>query len=230
MSEALSVHLDRVLLACGFTVEPAYAAATTTAGKQMFQLANISARSLREMGCQEIVATGTVSMTTATDYALPTGFLEIVPDTMRVENSMEGIDFPAGVSRWADIKYAGGPTAMPIDARIIGDRLHVANPRNGTNLKFEYITKYPITDTTGATPKELFTVDTDKWIMDDQLFFLEVRWRYKKEKGLPDWQMDLQELGNHAKLLRGRNRGSRTIVPSPSDYTPNEPYTNLWVS
>lgn len=230
MSESLATHLNRVMLSCGFPAESAYAAAATTAGKQIFELANIAARGLRELGFQESVLTGTVAMTSATDYALPTGFLGIVPDTMRVENSMEPLDFPAGVSRWADIKYAGGPSALPIDARIIGDRLHVANPRSGTDLLFEYISRYPITDTTGATPKELFTVDTDKWVLDDQLFFLDVRWRFKKEKGFPDWQTDLQEMSNHARVLRGRNRGSRTIVPSPAGYQPNEPYTNLWVA
>lgn len=232
MSEALSVHLDRVLLSCGFANESAYATGTTVAAKQIFQLANIAARSLREMDLQEIVLTGTVAMTAALDYVLPSGFLSIVPDTMRVEDSMEGVGFPASPTRWADIKYAGGPTAMPIDARIIGDRLHIANPRNGTNLKFEYISQYPITDTSGTTPKGLFTVDTDKWILDDHLFYLDVRWRFKKEKGIGDWQNDLQELGFHAKNVRGRNRGSRTIVPAPAipPYSPNEPYTNLWVT
>lgn len=230
MSETLATHLNRVLSTCGFAVESAYAAGTTVAAKQIFELANIAARALREGDFQEIIATGTVAMTAATDYALPTGFLSIVPDTMRVENSMEVLDFPANVSRWADIKYAGGPSAAPIDARIIGDRLHVANPRNGVNLKFEYITKYPITSS-GGTPKELFTADNDIWIMDDQLFYLDVRWRFKKEKGIGDWQIDVQELGVQAKNVRGRNRSARTIVPAPAiPVDTNEPYTNLWVS
>lgn len=230
MSESLSTHLNRVLLTCGFPAESAYAAATTTSGKQIFELANISARALREGDFQECVLTGTVAMTTSTDYALPTGFLSIVPDTMRVENSMEPLDFPATVSRWADIKYAGGPTALPIDARIIGNRLHVANPRNGTNLKFEYISSYPITDSTGVTPKIVFTADTDLWVLDDQMFFLDVRWRFKKEKGIADWNADLQEFIVQTRNVRGRNRGSRTLVPAPAEYHAPEPYTNLWIS
>lgn len=53
------------------------------------------------------------------------------------------------------------------------------------SFRLEYYSSAPVYDTTGATAKEWFTVDTDYCRLPARMLVQGIRWRYKKEKGLP---------------------------------------------
>lgn len=94
-------------------------------------------------------------------------------------------------------------------------------------LSFEYASKHPWL--AGAVTQESATADTDTWRLDRRLLQMAVKWRWKKEKGLPDWETDSQMFARYANALRGRDGGSKTLRFGQSGAAP-EPYANLWVA
>lgn len=149
---------------------------------------------------------------------------------MRVVGRLETVCLPTHPAEWATWKSSGTLPGDTTYCRILGDRLEVLNPTAGEVLRFEYVSSAPWTAGDGVTPKETASLDTDLWQPDRRLLTLAVKWRWKKEKGLSDWQIDAQEFGSYANALRGRDNGARTITFSQGDWQPPAPYTNLWVS
>jgi hypothetical protein len=100
---------------------------------------------------------------------------------------------------------------------------------NGETLTFEYISSYPW-ESDGGTPKETPTADTDIWLLDRRLIVAAIKWRWKKEKGVDDWQADAQAYQRYSGLLRGRDGGAKALqFGGPPRYT-TDPYTPLWIS
>lgn len=161
---------------------------------------------------------------------MPSDWLGYVPDTMRVVGRLETVCLPTNPAEWATWKSSGTLPGDTTYCRVIGDRLHVLNPIAGKQLRFEYVSSAPWTAGDGVTPKEVATADTDIFQPDRRLIVLATKWRWKKEKGLPDWQVDAQEFGSYANSLRGRDNGARAIQFSEGDWMPPAPYTNLWVA
>lgn len=111
--------------------------------------------------------------------------------------------------------------------RFLGDRVHVKDPVPGETITYEYISSFPWK--AGSTNKELATADTDEWRLDRRLLILGVKWRWKKEKGMEDWQVDQQLYQRHLNMLRGRNEGAKTLMFGEARGIPLDPYTRLWV-
>lgn len=229
MALTLANILDRVLDECGMVRESAYIAGTTAATRQLVALANRSATSLRTMPFTRRRATGTIAMTTATSYALPSDFFEYIPDTAYMEGDLETVVWPVPEDVWSLYQNGGVSPAGQLFVRQLGGSLAILNPVDGTDLLFEYLSNAVIRATAAGAYKERYTVDTDEWQLDDELAVLDVKWRFKKEKGFPDWQTDLQEFSVYLKNALGRDFGAMTITPT--GYEPSgEPYTNLWVT
>ena len=215
----------QVMGAMGFDVPSAVVAATD---KTMFYVACECVRQLRRFQWQKPVKSTTVTMTSATDYALASDFLFYVPDTMRVNGGGRPVNMPTTASDWAALKSGIGINASQYNVRFINDRLEVQNPQADEVLRYEYVSKHPLTDT-GGTAKEMFTVDSDIWVLDDELFLSELKWRYKKEKGIDDWQIDQKAAASYRRTLEGQDRGAQTIMPVPPDATWRaNPYFNQW--
>lgn len=68
--------------------------------------------------------------------------------------------------------------------RIKGNHLYMyPTPVAGNSCYFEYISRNWCTDSTGATGREEFSVDTDVPVLDWQIIVLGAIWRWKKLKG-----------------------------------------------
>jgi len=65
-----------------------------------------------------------------------------------------------------------------------GNIIFIPVPAAGNTCAFEYTSKMWATDSTGATLKSAFTVDTDVSLLDDRLITLGLVWRYKQSNGL----------------------------------------------
>lgn len=111
--------------------------------------------------------------------------------------------------------------------RFLGDRVHVKDPVDGETITYEYLSSYPWS--ASGVPKEVATADTDEWRLDRRLLILGVKWRWKKEKGMEDWQVDQQLYQRHLNMLRGRNEGAKTLMFGEARGIPLDPYTRLWV-
>lgn len=223
MPLSVLVIANAVLDECGFP------STSAVVGTQIGTLIQRSASMIRGIPLSKPRRTGTIAMTGATTYALPTDFRELVPDTAFVVGNVNSVQWPCPPDLWALLKSGSVNPGAVLIVRQFGTDIQIHNPLNGNTLRFEYLSEALFTDSTGATPKERFTADTDLWALDDDLLILDLKWRWKKEKGVADWQIDAAEYRSYRNSLIAAENGSETISfsPPPDDMTV-EPYTNLW--
>lgn len=93
---------------------------------------------------------------------------------------------PLNASDW-QLQKAMGITGPAVQYRIRGDRLLMMPvPTAGHAIYGEFVRMYSVVATASTTPtKEFFTVDTDFCVIPDRLLIAGLRWRWKREKGLP---------------------------------------------
>ena len=111
------------------------------------------------------------------------GLLYIVNDTIWNRDLRRPVFGPRSQQEWQQQKAwaINGPWS---NYRIKGNHLYMYPvPSAGQDCYFEYITRYWCTDSTGATGREAWAVDTDVPKLDWQLMVLGVIWRWKKAKG-----------------------------------------------
>lgn len=198
--------LDAMMAESGFAIPSGYASSLNPADLQLLHLANAASDELRELGLSEARSFHEITLTADTDYPLPADFLSLVPDT-----SWGGalpVHVPATPEEWAVLRATGLGSAL-LHARVIGTTLRVLNPAAGSVVRLEYVSAHPWTD--GSTTKELATADTDTFRLDRRALIGGVKWRWKKEKGLPDWQADWQAHETYKRTLRGRSHGARAL-------------------
>jgi hypothetical protein len=223
MPLSVQTIVNNVLVECGISE------VSTVIGNQMGKLLQRSASSIRGLPLSKPRRTGSIAMTGATTYALPTDFRELVPDTAFVVGNVNSVQWPCPPDVWALLKAGSVNPGAVLIVRQFGTDIQIHNPLNGNTLRFEYLSEALFTDSTGTTPKERFTVGTDLWSLDDDLLEMDFKWRFKKEKGVEGWQIDAAEYRSYRNSLLAAENGSETISfsPPPDDMTV-EPYTNLW--
>lgn len=229
MPNSLSTNLNQVMAETGFLAFDQYVGNADQNAAQIVAIAQAVAMEAVEETWQVIRKTQAITLTSATTYALPSDYLQYIPDTMYQHGRWDAVDLPTTESTWALLTSIVGIASLPIRARIIDNQLNIMNPQAGATVNVEYSSNTPITDSTGVTAKPLFTLDTDLWVLDDRMFQLEAMWRWEQKKGLPNWQVTLQDAASRRAGVRGRDTGNSTIVPGRVALN-GVPYTNLWVT
>lgn len=230
MSLALSAILDRVLQECKLAKAAAYIAGGP-GELALVALAQRSATLLRQLHLSYPRVLGTINMTAALSYALPSDFYEYIPDTAFMQSNLQPVEWPTPDDVWNQLKIGAVQMGPMLRVRPFAGQLAVLNPVNGGVLQFEYLSKLPIAAT--ATPtvpsKQYFTVDTDVWLLDDELIVMDLVWRHKQVSGLP-WETAFQDFNAYKDNLIARSQGARTLVPGENVPMPAEwPYTRQWV-
>lgn len=225
---SLATNLNQVMAESGFVIPDSYIGNTAQDVAQLVALAQAAAVEIVEGEWQTLKKNFSQVLTSATSYPLPSDFLGFTPGTMYQNGRWDPVDIPTTPATWALLKSISGQSNLPIRVRILDNKFVTQFPTVGATIQAEYISNCPITDSSGVTPKTIFTADTDLWILDDRLFQIECKWRFKREKGL-EWQTDLQDAANRRATVRSRDEGNSTIIPNLVTVT-GQPYTNLWVS
>lgn len=221
--------LNTVQQECGFLTSANFTASGNADDLQMVALANRAVNSLRERDFSRSTARYTITLTSSESYALPSDFLEIVPDTMMIVGRVDGVNFPTRADYWEYLKSTSGPTGYTVNARMMDGSLKVFQPTAGEVLAFEYVSNSPVLSVDGFSPLPKFQNDGDMWLLDDDLLVLETRWRFLAAKGLPDWDAVKQECKEYRNSVMGREKGSQTLRGIPIIYT-GDPWTNLWAN
>jgi hypothetical protein len=99
------------------------------------------------------------------------------------------VDFPTDPTVWAYLTASAGPPGIWVRCRLINNFLEFYQPQEGMVVGFEYVSNALIQDGTTGDPKQLFSQDSDVWLLDDSIIIADIKWRYKAEKGL-DYQTD----------------------------------------
>jgi hypothetical protein len=138
------------------------------------------------------------------------GFAYIINQS--IWNRTQRRPIPGAISseEWQALKSSSmsGPVSQ---YRIRGGLLMLMPaPAAGESCAFEYKTLYWATDSTGATGKSAFTVDTDVSVLDEQLLTLSLTWRFKQAQGL-DFATELQMFENRLTNAMGRDGGKPVL-------------------
>lgn len=113
------------------------------------------------------------------------GFRYIINDTFWDRDSKLPVCGSVSPQDWQLIKamVVNGPRYQ---FRLRGGNLLVNPvPTAGLNWACEYVSENTILAADLTTYKKRFTADTDTILLPDQVVQLDLRWRWKKEKGLP---------------------------------------------
>jgi hypothetical protein len=201
------------------------------ADQTMRYIADASALEQRTHEWQKLRKSTTVTLTTATEYALAADFWAYIPDTLWPAGGIRSAVIPTTPMVWTILKSGIGLNPANFNCRFLNNKLEVQNPQAGIVLRYEYVSTSPITDTTGVTFKTAFTVDTDLFILDEQLFVMDLKWRIKKEKGINDWQDDEQRYQTYLNYRMGVDSGARVLYPKDARAgDPQQPWSNDWVT
>lgn len=213
--------LDSVMGESGFLIPTAYANGTNPDDKQLLHLANAASDDIRELGLSGARRFWTFHLDDVSgSYALPPDFLAYVPDTAYV--GTQKVDIPVTPQAWADPFNGGFPQWRARFLDVIQ-----ATTGSGETFSFEYISSMPW-ESDGNAAKSAATADTDRWLLDDRLLILSIKWRWKKEKGVEDWRDDYQLFNRYVGQVRGRDGGSQGIYFGESAIDPS-PYTPTYV-
>jgi hypothetical protein len=241
MAKTLKQLLDQVNDEAGFEKPSSYIGSDDSNIAQLVAIAQRSGIVLRDMHLQRLVRVATIALGAGQSvgysdqvqtFALPDDFLALVPDTTYELGRIDQADFPTTPELWNYMISRSGPAGLRVRCRIENNRLFVFSPDAGQSLQFEYYSKYPISGQAVARldPRERFESDEDVWLLDDSLFEMDVLWRYKRAKGIGDWESDRMDFMRYANQLKARDAGARTISWASGGPYPNEPYANLWVA
>lgn len=218
----LKQMLDEVMLLAGMGTETAYVGSNDSISR-LVSIANREAQKLATHPWQALRNTYEFSLSTDTEYSLPTGYRAFVPDTMYTDSHLYGADFQTSADEWAYLQSSNSGVGT-LKARIIDGKININQPNSGDTVRVEYWSKYPVLS--GTTAQQYFTADTDTFVLDDDLLILKTLARFKRLHGLPDWQVDQAEADRLEQTLRGQDIGGKTV--GPCEPSADGPYYDLW--
>ena len=211
MATSLKSLCDKVLGASGFIVPTSYFSSLSPDDTQIAFCANEASDEIREKAPQIVRKAFSVTLTGDTTYPLPSDFLGYVPDTGYTVGRWDPILLPTSAQQWNEWVATNASSGLLVRVRFLAGLMQVIDPDVDSVIQFEYYSSLAWTDSTGATPKEQATEDTDLCLFDRRLMELGIKWRWKKEKGLPDWQIDQSAYLQQLAAWRARDQGARTL-------------------
>ena len=222
--------LNAVLSQSSFLRRPFFSASADVDDVQMMAIANKTAYEIMNFyDWMELRTSAEITLVSGTtEYSLPTDFQSWIPDSAWEEDGSRKVDIPVSNAVWYQYKFSSLTSGGTIRARIYGDTLQVVEPFDGGVISFEYISKYPILDVALA-PKELFTADSDTFLMDDQLLILGVQAYWQQAKMMPTYQEHIANYMVKMNEAIGRTTGGQTIG-GITQIGRRAPYTKTWVN
>jgi hypothetical protein len=230
MSNTLAVNLNQALSESGFLTYDSYVGNQDQNVMQIVALAQAAALDLVEDEWMYLTRQGSIVLTTATTYPLPADFLGFAPNTVYQHGRWDQADLPTTAEQWALLNSITGMSSLPIRVRLLNNQFNILNPQAGATINFEYQSKYPILAAVtlpASTPSGQFVSDADIWMLDDRMFQLNFKWRFKREKGL-EWTSAKMESDLWEGQVRARDQGNSTITSNQTTVM-GVPYTNTWV-
>jgi hypothetical protein len=138
------------------------------------------------------------------------GFRHIKNETIWNRSTQIPLYGPMDAAEWQAVKGITS-TGPHYQYRIRGGRLIVnPTPTAGDSWYFEYVSKNWILGADGVTYKQYFTLDTDTFLLPEELLMMGLRWRWKKEKGL-DYAEDFRTYETQVNDIIGRDGGKKRL-------------------
>lgn len=147
----------------------------------------------------------------------PANYLRAIPETFWNDTTARQIGGPLNEEEWALANGASVTSSIQQYAMFRYDGLHLYPvPTSADTITYDYVINTPALAVDGTTYKTAFSVDTDAYLLDDELLTLGMVWRYLKTKGrdyaeaLRDYEFALAGFATAA-------RTPRTLSIAPSE-------------
>lgn len=192
-----------------------YANTNDQIAQQIVALANRAGKALhRRHPWQKLIKEDYFQLPANATFAeLPADFGRIIPDSMFDRNAVRKVDIPTDTSEWQRLKSddAWGST---IYARILDSEFTFYNVTATASIYYEYVCANWV-NTADENGKAAYAADTDVSLIDEDLITLEVIWRLKKAKGLPDWQIDQADAEREIRKVIGQEQSAKVLRLNP---------------
>lgn len=144
------------------------------------------------------------------NYDFPSDIQYFVNTTAWDRNQKWPLNGPVSPQAWQVLKSGTiGSVGPRTRFRLMSGDIYLdPTPTEVHTIVLEYYKSTWCTDSTGATPKELFSDDGDLPVLPDDLFILGLKWRYLKAKNL-----DYDEDYNVYEEYIARELGRATMAP-----------------
>lgn len=120
---------------------------------------------------------------------------------------------PTTQRTWRWLNSAGVAAGVTGWWRIIGGALQIyPAPTAGQTLVFEYISKN-FCQSSGGAGQAAWAADTDVGVLDEELFTLEIVWRFRQARGFPQYAEDLATCEREKEKAAARDRGTGRVRP-----------------
>lgn len=171
---------------------PSTVVGSTDAGvRQLLQLANREGRELSSRYPWQALTVEATFTTVATEsqgtLASIIGATQVlrsvVNDTLWNRTTGEPVCGPRDARTWQ--AYKSTTFTSPLSEYRIrgGYLLMLPAPTAGQTVALEYVSRCWLTDTTGATFRQAFAVDTDEVLLDHEIMRVGLEWRWLQRKG-----------------------------------------------
>lgn len=221
----------------GFGIPSAFHDGGDPDDRLIFFLLKRVGRDISKYRWQELLRTHRLPITLGKHkYDLPSDFREFVPNSMRAENDLRPVDFPAPIETWAHIDSRVGATGILHRLRMQAGKLITPDQdEDEYTLRFEYLSNFPAyRPAENENPEEYlptFGKDSDQWLLDEDLVIKGLKVKWSLEKGLDTLQADSADYASYLNELKATDSSSRRIsLGGGTVYYPSPPYTNLWRS
>lgn len=118
-------------------------------------------------------------------YSLPADFDHMIPGTFWDRGYRWQIQGPLTPQEWQVLKSGLSPTGPRRRFRIFNGTVHLDPiPYDSNLLVYEYYSNSPALAGDGVKPKGLFSLDSDTYVLPDDLLIQGMIWRWRRAKGL----------------------------------------------
>ena len=208
----LKTILNNVLTQSSFLEKGGFTTSSDPDDKQMVAMANRAAYEIMNYWTwPELRSTGHIDLNSNQHrYVLPGDFQDLVADSAWQGDGERRVEWPVPNGRWFMYKFSSWSDGGTMRIRRYGNEIEVHDPTSGESFDYEYISKWPVISA-GGERKELFTEDTDEFLLDDQVLILGIQAHWQQAKLMPSYQ---EHFGNYMRKMQeamARANGSTTI-------------------
>lgn len=139
----------------------------------------------------------------------PTNFYRAIPDTFWNTSKDRQMGGPLNEQEWALANGDAITSSITQYVMFRYDGLHIFPvPTVADTITYDYVINTPVLAVDGTTYKTAFSVDSDSYLLDEELLTLGVIWRYLKTKGrdyaeaLRDYELALSAVALSARTPR----------------------------
>lgn len=174
---------------------------------------------MRDWDWQALLRTATITTASGTPtYALPTDYNRMVDETQWLTTSKVPLFGPLNQRDFAQNQYGLVNVGPYFRFQIQQDLVNLQpTPSAVQTINYYYISAFWIKQA-GVTPAATFstTVDTDTFYLDEDLLFLNLRWRWLRAKRMA-YDEERSEFDEFFYTSRSDDRGSRSLSLDPLD-------------